>query len=61
MALDAGVAERQVRIAERTGQLIAAALDEAIAPLRLADADRVAVVKRFARGLTALEQAPEET
>ena|SRR5215208_6203438 len=35
MALDAGVAERRIKIAERTGAKIAAALDEAVAPLGL--------------------------
>jgi hypothetical protein len=59
MTLDGGVAERQVRIAERTGRLIAAALDEAIGPLALADADRAAVVRLGSVGPS--EQAPEET
>src|SRR4051794_35743629 len=60
MALDSGVAERHVRIAERTGQLIAAALHDAIGPLALSAADRAAVLERFVSGLTALEETSEE-
>ncbi len=60
MALDGGVAERQVQIAERTGQLIAAALDDAISPLALSDGERTAVVKRFAARLAPLEHTSEE-
>ncbi len=59
MALDAGVAERTLQIAERTGQLIAAALDDAIAPLALSHGERTAVVKRFTARLAALEHTPD--
>lgn len=54
-AVSAGVAERQVRIAERTGQRIAAALDEAIGPLDLPPTERTAVVQRFVTRLSVLE------
>jgi predicted lactoylglutathione lyase len=47
MALDGGVAERAVVIAERTGDKIAAALDAAIAPLALPRAERTELVERF--------------
>jgi hypothetical protein len=60
MALDAGVAERQIRIAERTGAKIAAALEEAVEPLELAPAARVLVVQRFVLALTKLEQSDGE-
>jgi len=60
MALDAGVAERQVRIAERTGQRIAAALDDAIGPVDLRPAVRAGIIERFVASLTLLEQADDE-
>jgi hypothetical protein len=50
MAVDAGVAERQIRIAERTGMRIAAALDEAVTPLELSTGERSAMVQRFVQG-----------
>lgn len=59
MALDAGVAERQVRIAERTGARIAAALEEAVAPLDLPPGEQAATVQRFVRALTVLEQTDD--
>jgi hypothetical protein len=59
MALDAGVAERQTRITERTGAKIAAALEEAVAPLGLSAEQWSAVVQRFVRALTVLEQTSD--
>src|SRR4051795_11545873 len=59
-ALDAGVAELQIRIAERTGARIAAALDDAVAPLELSTEERSAMVQRFVRALTVLEQTNDE-
>jgi hypothetical protein len=60
MTLDAGVEEHTARLAERAGDLIAAALDEAIAPLGLTSGARGAVVERFAARLAALEATVEE-
>ena len=60
MALDARVAERQIRIAERTGARIAAALEEAVAPLGLSAGDQSAMVQRFVRALTVLEQTDDD-
>lgn len=60
MALDAGVAERKVQLAERWGQQIAAALDDAIGPVNLQPAVRAGIVERFAASLTLLEQADDE-
>jgi hypothetical protein len=60
MALDAGVAERQIRIAERTGAKIAAALEESLDPLDLEPAVRMAVVERFVTALTRLEQTNDD-
>ncbi len=60
MALDAGVEERQIRIAERTGALIAAALEEAVTPLGLPPAEQSATVQRFVRALTVLERCDDE-
>ncbi len=59
MALDAGFAERQIRIAERTGALIAAALEEAVTPLGLPPAEQSATVQRFVRALTELGRDEE--
>lgn len=59
-AVNAGVAERQVRIAERTGRKIAAALDDAIGPLDLPPVERSAVVARFVARLSVLEQAGDD-
>ena len=59
MALDAGVAERSVQIAERTAQLIAVALDEALAPLGLPPQQRSSVIERFAERLSQLERKGE--
>jgi hypothetical protein len=60
MALDAGVAERQIKIAERTGARIAAALEEAVAPLGLSAGERSAMVQRFVQGLTVLEHTDDD-
>jgi hypothetical protein len=60
MALHAGVAERQIKIAERTGAKIAAALEEAVEPLGLAAEERAVMVQRFVQGLTVLEQTVDE-
>jgi hypothetical protein len=60
MALDAGVAERAIQIAERTGQRIAAALDEAVEPLDLDPVARAGLVERFVGRLQALEQASDD-
>lgn len=59
MAIDAGVSERKVRIMERTGQRIAAALDDAVAPLDLPPEARAAVVERFVTRLQVLEQSED--
>jgi hypothetical protein len=59
-ALDAGVAERQVRIAERTGAKIAAALEEAVEPLELEPAARTLLVQRFVVALTRLEHTEDD-
>jgi hypothetical protein len=56
MALDAGVAERAAWIAERTGDRIAAAIDEALAPLYLPHQGRAELVERFAAPLLVLEE-----
>jgi len=57
MALDAGVAERQVRIAERVGQSITAALEGALQNVDLPDGVRSQVVASFADRLMQLEVA----
>jgi hypothetical protein len=58
-ALDAGVAERQIRIAERTGARIAGALEEAVEPLDLSAEARTQLVARFVTALTRLEQTED--
>lgn len=58
-ALDAGVAERQIRIAERTGARIAGALEEAVEPLDLSAEARTQLVARFVVALTRLEQTED--
>jgi hypothetical protein len=60
LALDAGVAERAVRFAERTGQRISIAFDEAVEPLDLPPAERAGLVERFAHRLTLLEQTADD-
>lgn len=55
MALDAGVAERQVRIAERVGQSITAALEGALHGVDLEPAVRARVVASFSERLMQLE------
>src|SRR4051812_24812044 len=60
MALDSGVAERQARIAERTGARITAALEDAVAPLGLTAGEQSAIVQRFVQALTVLEQTDDD-
>jgi hypothetical protein len=48
MAIDAGVAERMVRIAEGTGERLASALEEALEGVELPPGQRQVVVQRFA-------------
>lgn len=60
MALDAGVAERMVRLAENMGRLLAAAFAQAIDPLDLSDKQRQEVVRRFGAAVAELEQADPE-
>ena len=60
VAIDAGVAERQARISERAGRLIAAALDQALAPLDLPTPRRPEVVGQFVQRLKLLEQTPDD-
>lgn len=59
-ALRAGVAERQVRIAERTGQRIAAGLDDALEPLGLTAEQRAGAVERFVTRLQLMEQGDDD-
>lgn len=60
LAVDAGVAERLVRIAERTAEQIALAAEEALAEVG-ADAElRRAFAAAFSRSLARLEEAPIE-
>jgi hypothetical protein len=56
MAIDAGVAERQVKLAERTGELIAAAMEDALADVDLPADQRGLLAAAFARRLQTLEQ-----
>jgi hypothetical protein len=60
MCLDAGVAERMVRLAENMGRLLAAAFATAVAPLDLSDKKRQEVVRRFGKAIAELEQADPE-
>lgn len=60
MALDAGVAERLVRMAERAGTRIAASFEFAIEPLDLPAGQRAQLVERFAQRLALLEQTSDE-
>jgi hypothetical protein len=55
MALDAGVAERQVRVAERYGEQIAQLLSGVIADLELTDAQQQRAPEIVRRRLVALE------
>lgn len=56
MALDAGVAERQVRIAERMGAAISAALEQALQGVDLPGDTRAQIVGSFSSQLMALER-----
>jgi hypothetical protein len=56
MAIDAGVAERMVRIAEGTGERLASALEEALEGVELPPGQRQVVVQRFAASLSRLER-----
>lgn len=60
MALDAGVAERRVRLAERVGELIAQALEESLADVDLTTAQRARVARTFATRLAVLEHTGGE-
>lgn len=55
-SVGAGVAERMVRIAERTGGILAAALEDALSGAELSASERSAVVARFAQALSRLER-----
>lgn len=55
MALDAGVAERQVRIAERLGQTITAALEGSLSNVDLPPEVRAQIVGGFSERLMQLE------
>ena len=59
-AIDAGVAERQVRFAERTAERIALAAEEALTQLLVCPAERARFVHVFAENLRRMEQAPIE-
>lgn len=61
MAIDAGVAERMVRLAERMGALLATAFAAAIDPLDLPQKQRQEAVRRFGEAVMALEQGDHET
>jgi hypothetical protein len=56
MAIDAGVAERMVRIAENTGERLASALEEALEGVELSGDQRRVIVQRFAGSLARLER-----
>lgn len=59
MALDAGVAERRVQMAERTGALIGAAFEDALAEVGtdvLPAEIRALIVRRFVGSLAVIEQ-----
>jgi hypothetical protein len=56
MAIDAGVAERMVRIAEGTGERLASALEEALEGVELSGDQRRGIVQRFAGSLSRLER-----
>jgi hypothetical protein len=56
LAIDAGVAERMVRIAEGTGERLASALEEALEGVTLSGEQRRAIVQRFAGSLARLER-----
>lgn len=58
MALDAGVDERRVRLAEQVGALIAQAMEEALAEEELPAAVQARVARRVATRLAVLEQQP---
>jgi len=60
-ALDAGVAERQVRIAERMAERLVLAFEDAIADMKVTKAERQAAVKRYADGLARLEDPIDST
>lgn len=63
MALDAGVADRKVRLAERMGALIAAAAERAMAkhPERHPPKDRAEFARDFMAELAALERQDADT
>jgi hypothetical protein len=56
MAIDAGVAERMVRIAEGMGEQLAGALEEALEDAELSGDQRRGIVQRFAGSLARLER-----
>lgn len=55
MAIDAGIAERQVQLAERMGEMIAMAHEDAIAEANLPPEVAARVAERFSAGLLKLE------
>lgn len=61
MALDAGVAERRVRLAERAGQQIAAAIERALEGMDLSNAQRAELGRRVSVELAVLEATDETT
>lgn len=56
MAIDAGVAERMVRIAEGTGERLASALEDALEGEELGPGARLRIVQRFGASLSRLER-----
>ena len=60
VALDAGTDERQIHIAERMAEVIAAAFEDALVDVDLPHAQRERVAQRFSAALTRLEGQPVE-
>jgi hypothetical protein len=56
MALDAGIAERKLRLAQAMGAMIATAFEAALADAGIDPRERQALVARFEGRLLALEQ-----
>lgn len=60
MAIKAGVAERQVRLAERMGELLSGAMERVLDALDLPPKDRMKAVKVFTGALAELEMGDAE-
>lgn len=58
-ALDAGIAERRVRMAERAGELISTALERALQRTGVPARDRTRLAEAFATELAVLEAGPD--